>query len=391
MAKKDKESSANKWSQNEGFFEDNKNERKSSAFVVLTAFFILVLISAIVLAGTKLSEYLQSKEGGDPVTGAGVSLDIREADYSQSDDGYSAQEICAKIAPSVVTVRIYAADSSLVPRTEQSGVVISDDGYILTNASALNGCLFAEIVTDGGASYLAEIVGRDSVTDAAVLKIKATALKPIVGNSVKVQSGERAIALGTVKSFSNSVSEGLVSGVDRIADFRSGTKTVTGTYIQTDFPQGETENGGFLFNRFGELVGMFLSGSSRPSDRSLAVPIKELGKITGSIIENGYVSGRYRLGVEIDEVSDIAAQQSMLSAGCLRIAYIDPLSNLNDYGILAGDFILSVEGAPCSKLAALLAAIEKKGAGETLAITVYNAEKQKTTELSIALIEDNGM
>ncbi len=201
------------------------------------------------------------------------SMDINdtpEADETSSVDGeLTTEQIAEKVKPSVVGIVQYQYTSSSISAAgEGSGVIMTADGYILTNAHVIEGASGIKVVLNNGEEYEARVIGSDTRTDLAVIKIEAENLTPAdFGDSDSLKDGEKVVAIGNPGglTFAGSVTQGIVSGTNRVVSSDYGDMT----YIQTDAAINPGNSGGALVNEFGQVVGI---NSSKISAQKFQLP-----------------------------------------------------------------------------------------------------------------------
>ena len=180
-----------------------------------------------------------------------------------------------------------------------SGVILSKDGYIVTNNHVIDGASKITVTTKDGKSYDAKLIGTDSSTDLAVIKIEATSLKPaVMGSSSKLEVGDTAVAIGNpLGELGGTVTSGIISALDREVTIDNQTMQL----LQTNAAINPGNFGGGLFNDQGELIGIVSAKSSGSNIEGLgfAIPIDHAKDVITNLIENGYVKGRASLGVTL--------------------------------------------------------------------------------------------
>ena len=185
-----------------------------------------------------------------------------------------------------------------------SGVILSKDGYIVTNHHVIDGASKITVTTRSGKSFEAKLIGSDSATDLAVLKIEAEDLHPaVLGDSSKLNVGDTAVAIGNpLGSLGGTVTSGIISALDREVTIDNQKMQL----LQTNAAINPGNSGGGLFNANGELIGIVNAKSSGDSIEGLgfAIPVNRAKEIINNLIENGYVKGRASLGVTLVNGSD---------------------------------------------------------------------------------------
>ncbi len=263
-------------------------------------------------------------------------------------------DIVEAVAPSVVGVVNYSGDT-LDEGTEQgmgSGFIVSSEGYILTNAHVVEGAGALAVTLMDGTELEAQLIGSDTISDVAVLKVEYAGLRPLkLGDSEYTRVGDYVVAVGNPLGFGleGTVTMGIISA-------RSRTITIddhTNTYIQTDAAINVGNSGGPLLNMRGEVIGInsaktINAGYDEYGDvisaegLGFALPINDVRVITEQLITKGYVQ-RAALGVNIVELSQAQMEEKGLQSGVLVVAVVHN-SPADTAGIKPGDVILSCDG-----------------------------------------------
>ena len=219
-----------------------------------------------------------------------------------------------------------------------SGVIISEDGYLITNNHVINGASTIQVRTSDGTTYDAVLVGTDSKTDVAVLKINASGLRPVTfGDSDNLNVGETAVAIGNpLGELGGTVTNGIISAKDRSITLDNQQMTL----LQTNAAINPGNSGGGLFNSRGELIGMVVAKSSGSDVEGLgfAIPSNLVSKIAQELIANGYVTGRPALGVTVLSIENAqTAMQYGVSSLGVYITDVESGSAADKAGLQAGD------------------------------------------------------
>ena len=274
-----------------------------------------------------------------------------------------------------------------------SGVIISKDGYILSNLHVIKpaGKIAKSIIVTvlkSGKEYKAKVVGYDEETDIALLKIDPKEDLPVavLGDSDKVNVGDFAIAIGNPFGLSGTFTFGTISAVNR--DIQGN---VFSKYIQTDAPINPGNSGGPLVNIFGEVIGintMIISpnrfgGTAGNVGIGLAIPINNAKKIVKQLIEKGKVERGY-IGVSISEIDDETREQLGLPKGVgVLVSKVEVGSPAYEYGIKPGDVIVEVDGVKISSFKELLDKISSKSPGEIVKIKVFRDKNYVTFDVKV--------
>ena len=316
-----------------------------------------------------------------------------DATAAGSTDGtnMSVQQIASVVSPSVVAITTEQMSSSqtwfggyYVQSGAGSGVIISQDGYILTCAHVVSGATSVKVQLNGSdESYDATVVGQDSTSDIAVLKIDAAGLTPaVIGDSDALAVGEVAVAVGNpLGTLSNTVTDGIVSALNRQVTVQNNDMTL----IQTDASISPGNSGGGLFNANGELIGIVNAKSSYSEAEGIgfAIPINTAMEIGRQLIENGSVV-RPALGVKIVDVTDAqTAQQLGVSTMGVYVVEVTKGSGADAAGVQAGDRVLAVDDTAVSDSSALKNYLKDKGIGDTVNLQVERDGKVLTLAVTL--------
>ncbi|MFC2151899.1 Do family serine endopeptidase [Bacteroidota bacterium] len=267
-----------------------------------------------------------------------------------------------------------------------SGVIISEDGYIVTNYHVVEKSDEIQVVLNDKRTYKAELIGTDPGTDLALLKVAATELPYIIiGNSDILKVGEWVLAVGNPFNLTSTVTAGIVSAKARnINVLRNQSNYPIESYIQTDAAVNRGNSGGALVNLNGELVGInsaIVSPSGAYSGYSFAIPINLVKKVVADLIKYGEVQ-RAVLGVTIREVSSEDAEKYNLDKiEGIRIDNLSEDGAAKAAGLKIGDIIIEINNVVVNSNAELTEQIGKYRPGETIYITVKRDNKRKQFEV----------
>jgi Do/DeqQ family serine protease len=279
--------------------------------------------------------------------------------------------------------------SSKQQRASGSGVIISDDGFIVTNNHVIENAETIEITTNDNQTFEATLVGRDPGTDIALLKVKGEGLPSIIlGDSDALQVGEWVLAVGNPFNLTSTVTAGIVSAKARninILDYDPGSETFPlESFIQTDAAVNPGNSGGALVNGRGELIGINTAIASKTgsySGYSFAVPVSIVKKVTADLLEFGKVQRAY-IGVSISnidpdlreiegiEVSEGAYVRGLLEGGAAEQA-----------GIVEGDIIISVEDFPVRSVTELQEQVGKHRPGDQIKVEILRGKEKRSLEV----------
>ena len=267
-----------------------------------------------------------------------------------------------------------------------SGVIITDDGYIVTNNHVIDNADKLEVLLNDNSTYEARIIGTDEATDLALIKIDAKGLSPITfGDSESVKVGEWVLAVGNPFGFNSTVTAGIVSAKARSlgAGNKGGNMSIE-SFIQTDAALNPGNSGGALVNLNGELIGInsaIYSNTGSYSGFSFAIPTTIVKKVMADIRQYGTVQ-RAMLGCTVVELDAKLAKEKGITAakaGCL-VASVSDMSTAKELGLQEDDLITAINGVEVHNFAQLVEQINKFRPGDKITVTYYRNNKayQKT-------------
>lgn len=267
-----------------------------------------------------------------------------------------------------------------------SGVIIENDGYIVTNNHVVEGAELIEVILNDKRVYEAEIIGLDPSTDLALLKVDAGQLPYVgFGNSDKLRVGEWVLAVGNPFNLTSTVTAGIVSAKARDINIL-GIEGAIESFIQTDAAVNRGNSGGALVNTSGELVGInaaIASNTGYYQGYSFAIPVNIVKKVISDLKEYGEVQRAY-IGVVIQEINQNIADK--LGLDDIKGVYIDGLvddGGASDAGIEIGDVILSVDGTAVNSMAQLLEVVAQHNPGDHLAVKVNRDGRLRTYDVEL--------
>ena len=378
-----------------------KSQRKGWKKVVFFAVTLsLLLICVGVGAGLHLLSYFAPPEEGTPWTewtpeevtypttverapvGTGVTLELSALPEGEA-PGY--QEIYDKCLPSVVSIEA----TGMGGIGEGSGIIMTSDGYILTNNHVIEGSSWVEVVLLDGSErrYDAKLVGRDSQSDLAVLKVEAEGLTPAeFGNSSLVEVGDPALALGNPlgAQFAGSMTDGMIS-------FRDRGVTVDGyemELLQTTAALNSGNSGGALLNAYGQVIGVttlkMMSESDTIEGLGFAIPTRTVKEVADTLIATGHIGGRPTIGITGRALNGQECSQAGIPGGVLVVT-VEEQSDAWKQGLRPGDIITQVNGTFVASVEDINEIKEPLGAGDALDLTIRRDGSQRN--MTITLVE----
>ena len=314
---------------------------------------------------------------------------------SSSGSSLTTEQVADLVSPSVVVITteqvVYSQWSwygqNQVESGAGSGVIISSDGYILTCAHVVDGASTITVTIDDK-DYTATLVGEDTTSDIAVIKIDADGLTPAtVGNSDSLKVGQSVMAVGNpLGELGGTVTGGMISALNRSVTIQGSSSVNTMSLIQMDASVSPGNSGGGLFNMNGELVGIVNAKSSSSDAEGLgfAIPINDAIKVAQELLENGYVTGRPYLGITYLAVTD-AQTASQLGVNAYGVYVVEVVKGgpAEKAGLQAGDRIVSVDGTEIASKDDLGTLMQKHAAGDTLSITIARDGQMQTVNVTL--------
>lgn len=313
------------------------------------------------------------------------SMEIRKKPEN-SDGGFvvkDVSDVVQKVRPSVVGV-ITESFQTYSTSSAGSGIILSEDGYIVTNNHVVERGDSIAVTLDDGETYAAELIGTDVKSDIAVLKIDAQNLPAAeFGDSSQVEVGEAAIAIGNPLGLNGTVTAGIISAVDREIQVGSSNMVL----LQTDASINPGNSGGALLNEYGQVIGVNSAKISSEDSEGLgfAIPSNTVGPIVEELIDKGYVSGRPLTGISGRNVSALTAAFYNIPQGIL-VDQVAPESDAAAKGLTAGDVIIGVDDIRVENISDACTLRDEHKAGDTMKLTFYR--QGSTHEINIQLMEE---
>lgn len=337
---------------------------------------------------------------------AGVTSHTVSGNIEYNSDGTYAytRDLVKAVKDSIVYIEVYVTyRGQETLYGAGSGIVISQDGYIITNAHVAENENYpvsklevnvnttdpetGDVVSN---KYTAELLGSDTDTDLAVLKIDATDLTAAkLGNSDELSLGDDVVVIGNPLGLETSVSKGVVSGLDRqVYDDNSISA------IQTDTAINSGNSGGGMFNMYGEVVGVVNMKLINDNAENLgfAITINDAKAVISDLITKGYVSGRPILGITCIQVSDYLGAIQGMTPGLL-VTDIDQTLAIADSELVVGDTITAINGTEVRSVDEVSEVIKDMKPGDTVTVTVVRTDsrgRDKTVKFDIVLSEYSG-
>jgi serine protease Do len=299
------------------------------------------------------------------------------------------EQISKKVRPSVVGIIQYK-QNSITESGEGSGIILSSDGYIVTNNHVVDGATNLKVVFKDGTQIQAKLIGKDARTDIAVIKVDKKNLNyAAFGNSDQSEVGEQVVAIGNPSGLklAGSVTQGIISAINRNIDVGNGPMNL----IQTDAAINPGNSGGALVNMYGQVIGINSAKISQQGYEGIgfSIPINTAKTVVDSILQYGYVKGRVKFGFDCREIDTVTAKLNSIPAG-IYIESVDPSSNAAKNGIKADDIITGINNKPIVTTDELILERDKHKPNDMLSIQIYRRSTSEKLTITIKLMEDRG-
>lgn len=316
---------------------------------------------------------------------------------------YTIEGVAETVMPSIVEIYTYSENRMV---GSGSGIILTKDGFIATNAHVIaNAESFSvRLYGDSEQRYTGTVIGHDTKTDLAVLKISAGDLPPArLGDSAEVKLGEAVCALGNPAGLNSSITTGIISGKNR--KVRSDSSNFQMECFQTDAAISPGNSGGALVNMFGQVIGItsskysssILTGTTYEG-LGFAITIDEALPILKELMEQGYVSGRVRIGIRFLEHANALAQlqkedvPDIIRDTGIRVMKIDEDSGFVDTEMELGDWIITMNGKPITNSDSITEALKDKKAGDRVHCACCRIREDGSVysyEADVLLMEDH--
>jgi len=402
-----------------GGYVPRRNEKRGVRMSTLIVFTMVAVLLGGLLGGLYTRQYVASEisalnaaqpqtvssalSEANPGTGSGLTT----APAGSFASTFSRAQIIELTAPSVVGIDTYytasgnfgfsfgngdnSTDDQQAQLGSGSGIILTSDGYIVTCKHVVDGAETIKVILNDDTEHEAKLIGSDSRTDLAVLKIEATGLTPAtLGDSDMLTVGEDVIAIGNpLGELRGTATSGIVSALSREVTVGSMDMSL----IQTDAAISPGNSGGGLFNASGSLIGIVNAKASGSNSEGLgfAIPVSDVKTIISNLIDHGYVLGRAYLGVYTQNVtlsSDTNNNQNGFfgnffgEASSVQIAQIVAGSAAEKAGLKVGDLILKVDDTTIDSNTTLAAVISGFNAGDTATLTIQRDGQEQTVTVT---------
>ncbi len=366
--------------------------KKRSGFRSFLKGCLVTVMAAMMIFSTATSAFLLKERLDEKAHISAAPTVTQNADGDEvtatktSSGSLSVSEINTKVSPSVVLI----TGTGFTGGGQGSGVIISDNGYIVTNAHVVSG--FSDLtVTLNDADkteYPASVVGSDALTDLAVIKIDAKGLPAAeLGTSSTLQVGQDVVVIGNPlgSEFTGSVTTGIISALDRQVQM---SQDEVYTYIQTDAAINAGNSGGPLVNMEGQVIGINAAkiDTSVAEGMGFAIPVDDVVPIVNDLIDYGYVKSRPYIGISGESLSEQFTERYDLPQG-VHVTSVSANSPAADADLRVDDIITAINGTAVTSIGQLNLVKNKLSVGDTVELTVYRYSDKETITVTLELAE----
>ena len=312
--------------------------------------------------------------------GSGTKLNIvssqesSDTTFSDEEGALCLQDIYSTVIDSVVSISSMTSSGT----SSGTGIIMSQDGYVITNHHVITGALVISVLTNDNQEYEAALVGSDEMSDLAVLKIDARGLKAAeFGDSSKLRVGDSVVAIGDPLGVQlrGTMTNGIISAINR--DLTVGDRTMT--LIQTNAALNNGNSGGPLINCYGQVIGIntvkmssYYTATASVEGLGFAIPISVAKPIIDELIENGYVAGRPAIGISGDSLPSYYRTYYRLPDG-VYVTSVNEGSDAKAKGIREGDIVTAINGEKICSIDELNTVKNQYAAGDEVTLTVYRS------------------
>lgn len=393
------------------YLESGETEKKKRSnnekfiIVMLITIFVAIIILAVTCITIDISRSsdIIDNYSHDKVTIYKETKPVSDEDAVLKDENgrYTTEGVASTVRPSIVEIYTYSDEKHQKLSNTGSGIIISEDGYIVTNTHVLSSDGYHVVVTSDDKKYNADIIGRDSKTDIAVIKINANNITAaVLGDSDEIMVGEQVMAIGNPAGLSGTVTDGIVSAVNR--KIKGDSTGFEMNCIQTNADISPGNSGGALVNMFGQVIGITSSKyvSSSYEGLGFAITINEALPIIEELIDNGFVSGRFRVGITLIGTDTDASRKKVEEEigfelpedfNGIYIAEIAKDSKIAETELKSGDFITEIAGKQVTNYDELYSAVSEFKIGDKIpakCVRFNDKHEPETFEIEFEIMED---
>ena len=331
----------------------------------------------------------ESKDAEIKLPRAELAPDFKVTLSNEHGKELSLQELYDQCSKSIVAIKGY--QDGVDGYYWGSGIILSKDGLILTNTHVIENCDTARVTLFDNSSYAATLVGADSTSDIAVLRIEATGLTPAsFGDSAELAIGDKVAAIGNPlgETFRMTLTDGIISAIDRGISYNGHSMTL----LQTNTAINEGNSGGALFNMYGQVIGVtnmkMMSSYSSIEGIGFAIPSSTIAAVADSLMQYGEVRGRTAIGITVGAIPENVTSHYDLPTG-LYVSAVEEKSDAAAKGIQQGDIITAVNGNPASATSDILTVKNTLSVGDTITFTIWR--DGETFDVDVTLVDENDL
>ena len=370
--------------------------KDSSSFrIVITTLLIIMSLCSIAALGLSIYNYLNPRQN-NVILNSGV--DGNSATFVEG----SISEVAAAVSPAVVSITTKTRTLGFFGQSQTSsaagtGMIVSADGYIITNKHVIDGASNIEVIRDNGTTYDdVKVVGTDPANDVAYLKVNNVSDLPTVtlGDSKTITVGQQVLTIGNALGvFQNTVADGIISGVGRSLTATDESYTTSETLsdmIQTTAPINAGNSGGPLVNAAGQVIGINTATSSTGSNLGFAIPISAVKGMLNNIIKNGKAERAFLGASYISITPDVVKEYNLtVNTGAYIYAGNNSSAIVKDSpaakaGLKDKDIITKINGYEVGKAGTVSSLIGEYTVGDTIQLTILRDGKEQTLTATLA-------
>ena len=372
-------------------------KKKSKAGKVILSFALCISLFAGAALGMALPQIFNNTDDGTSgrptvnilqnKTSAGAQKTAGKGNKLTTGKELTTQEIAAAVGPAVVGIEnmgrggYYGLYGSEVTMGTGSGVVMTEDGYVITNYHVVEGSSKLKVIMSNGEEYIAKIIGADEESDLAVIKIDAKNLAHVTfGDSSAVTVGDKAIAIGNPlgNELMGTVTQGIISAVNRTVQIDNKTMTL----LQTDAAINSGNSGGALINAYGEVIGINSAkmAASGVEGLGFAIPSNLVLDVVNDLIDYGYVRGKLTIGIGGTNITEKMASYYDLPMG-FYVQEVYEGTGAAQAGIKPGDIIIKCDGKVVQNIDDINELKKKHKVGDTMIMEIVRNENKLTVEV----------
>ncbi len=341
------------------------------------------LIGGLLASGATVLALGQTEQDNNPPV-AVQQQPVSAPEVAVNDDRTQVEAVAEAVLPTVVQIDIDGGGPAGTSSGNGSGVIYRSEGYIITNNHVVAGAEDMEIVFADGTREEATLVGRDPLSDIAVVEVERDDLTAVdIGDSSSLRVGQLAVAIGSPFGLEGSVTAGVISALNRPISVGDGVRLPN--VIQTDAPINPGNSGGALVGADGRLIGInsaiLTAGSPANAGVGFAVPVSTAVDIADELIESGSVVYPF-LGVEGSNVPTAAAERLGVDQGAL-ITSVEPDTPADDAGLREDDVVIRIGEAEITSMDDLIIAVRQADVGDVVEVVYIRDQEERTADVTL--------